>query len=96
MEDSRKGKTDGEKELSTPNPHVDGGKGERGIVYNTKEGKNGRGERKKELRTKKKRNEKNIREEKEKTIRMVYSQVIALEHVRGYFLYRYMCITLSL
>ena len=38
MEDSRKGKRDGEKELSTPNPHVDGGKGNKAIVYNTKEG----------------------------------------------------------
>ena len=37
MEDSRKGKTDGEKELSTPNPHMDGGKGKKAIVYNTKE-----------------------------------------------------------
>ena len=36
------------------------------------------------------------KEEKEKTKRVVYSQVIALEHVRGYFLYRYTCITLSL
>ena len=43
MEDSRKGKTDGEKELSTPNPHVDEGKGKRAIVYNTKEGKKERG-----------------------------------------------------
>ena len=39
MEDSRKGKTDGEKKLSTPNPHVDGGKGKKAIVYNTKEEK---------------------------------------------------------
>ena len=77
MEDSRKGKTDGKKELSTPNPHVDGGKGKKAIVYNTKE----------EKREKK--------EEKEKTKRVVYSQVIALEHVRGYFLYRYTRITLS-
>ena len=38
MEDSRKGKKDGEKELSTPNPHVDGEKGEKAIVYKTKEG----------------------------------------------------------
>ena len=38
MEDSRKGKRDGEKELSTPNPHVDGEKGKKAIVYNTKEG----------------------------------------------------------
>ena len=38
MEDSRKGKRDGEKELLTPNPHVDGEKGKKVIVYNTKEG----------------------------------------------------------
>ena len=46
MKDSRKGKTDGEKELSTPNPHVDGGKGEKAIVYNTNEGKKEGGEEK--------------------------------------------------
>ena len=39
MEDSRKGKRDEEKGLSTPNPHVDGGNGNKAIVYNTKEGK---------------------------------------------------------
>ena len=39
MEDSRKGKRDGEKELSTPNPHVDGEKCKKAIVYNTMEGK---------------------------------------------------------
>ena len=39
MEDSRKGKRDGEKELSTPNPRVDGGEGKRAIVYNTKGGR---------------------------------------------------------
>ena len=39
MEDSRKDKRDGEKGLSTPNPHVDGGNGNKAIVYNTKEGK---------------------------------------------------------
>ena len=50
MEDSRKGKTDGEKELSTPNSHVDGGKGKKVIVYNTKEEKK---EKKKEKRKKK-------------------------------------------
>ena len=38
MEDSRKGKTDGEKGLSMPNPHVDGEKSKKAIVYNTKEG----------------------------------------------------------
>ena len=37
MEDSRKGKRDEEKGLSTPNPHVDGGNGKKAIVYNTKE-----------------------------------------------------------
>ena len=68
MEDSRKGKRDGEKELSTPNPRVDGGEGKRAIVYNTKEEK------------------KKGRKKEEKTKRGVYSQVIALEHVRGYFL----------
>ena len=39
MEDSRKDKRDGEKGLSTPNPHVDGGNGKKAIVYNTKEEK---------------------------------------------------------
>ena len=58
MEDSRKGKTDGEKELSTPNPHVDGGKGERAIVYNMKEGKKERREKKK-IRKRKRENKKN-------------------------------------
>ena len=43
MENSRKCKTDGEKELSTPNPHVDGGKGKKAIVYNTKEEKRKKG-----------------------------------------------------
>ena len=43
MEDSRKGKRDGEKELSMPNPHVDGEKGKKVIVYNTKEGEWNRG-----------------------------------------------------
>ena len=36
MEDSRKGKRDGEKELSTPSPHVDDKKGKKVIVYKTK------------------------------------------------------------
>ena len=44
MEDSRKGKRDGEKELSMPNPHVDGEKGKKVIVYNTKEGERKRPE----------------------------------------------------
>ena len=38
MEDSRKGKRDGEKELSTPSPHVDDEKGKKFIVYKTKKG----------------------------------------------------------
>ena len=47
---------DGEKGLSTPNPHVDGGKGERVIVYNTKEGKKEK-EEKKEKKKKKREQE---------------------------------------
>ena len=38
MEDSGKGKRDGEEELSTPSPHVDDEKGKKAIVYKTKEG----------------------------------------------------------
>ena len=55
MEDSRKGKTDGEKELSTPNPHVDGGKGKKAIVYNTKEEKRKGGQKEKKKKKKRKR-----------------------------------------
>ena len=36
MEDSRKGKRDGEKELRMPSPHVDDEKGKKAIVYKTK------------------------------------------------------------
>ena len=43
MENSRKDKRDGEKELSTPNPHVNEEKGKKAIVYNTKEGERKRG-----------------------------------------------------
>ena len=63
MEDSRKDKRDGEKGISTPNPHVDGEKGKKVIVYNTEE----------ERRM----------WERRKTGRIVYSQVITLEHIRG-------------
>ena len=38
MEDSRKGKRDGEKELSTPSPHVDDKKGKKAIVYKREKG----------------------------------------------------------
>ena len=38
MADSRKGKREGEKEFSTPSPHVDDEKGKKVIVYKTKEG----------------------------------------------------------
>ena len=55
MEDSRKGKADGEKELSTPNPHVDGGKGKKVIVYNTKEEKRKGGQKEKKKKKKRKR-----------------------------------------
>ena len=36
MEDSRKGKRDGERELETPSPHVDDEKGKKAIVYKAK------------------------------------------------------------
>ena len=36
MEDSRKGKRDGEKELWMPSPHVDDEKGKNAIIYKTK------------------------------------------------------------
>ena len=39
MEDSRKGKKDDEKELSTSSPHVDEEKGKEAIIYKTKKGK---------------------------------------------------------
>ena len=39
MEDSRKGKKDDEKGLSTSNPHVDKEKGKEDMVYKTKKGK---------------------------------------------------------
>ena len=39
MEDSRKGKKDDEKGLSTPSPHVDKEKGKEAMVYKTKKGK---------------------------------------------------------
>ena len=61
MEDSRKDKRDGEKGLSTPNPHVDGGNGKKVIVYNTKE--------EKKEGTQKKRLKKNIRERKRENIK---------------------------
>ena len=38
MKNSKKGKKDGEKELSTPSPHVDDEKGKKVIVYKTNEG----------------------------------------------------------
>ena len=47
MRDSRKDKRHGEKGLSSPNPHVDGGNGKKAIVYNTKEGKKKGGQKKK-------------------------------------------------
>ena len=39
MEDSRTGKKDDEKKLSTSSPHVDEEKGKEAIVYKTKKGK---------------------------------------------------------
>ena len=80
MEDSRKGKRSRKKWLPTPNPYVDGGNGKKVIVYNTKrEGKNEGG--KKKRTTAKGKN--------------LVPSVRILGHARGYFLYRYMLITLS-
>ena len=62
MEDSRKDKRDGEKGLSTPNPHVDGGNSKKVIVYNTKDEK-------KEGTQKKRLKKKNIRERKKENIK---------------------------
>ena len=62
MEDSRKDKRNGEKGLSTPNPHVDGGNGKKAIVYNTKEKKKRkRRTQKKDLRKKRERKGENIK-----------------------------------
>ena len=44
MEDSRKGKKDDEKGLSTSSPHVDKEKGKEAIIYKTKKGKRKRTE----------------------------------------------------
>ena len=38
MEDSRKGRRDGEKSQETPSPHVDGEKGKKAMIYKMKEG----------------------------------------------------------
>ena len=54
MEDSRKDKRNGEKGLSTLNPHVDGGNGKKAMVYNTKEGIEGEKKEKEELKEKEK------------------------------------------
>ena len=62
MEDSRKDKRDGEKGLSTPNPHVDGGNSKKAIVYNTKDEK-------KEGTQKKRLKKKYIRERKKENIK---------------------------
>ena len=49
MEDSRKGKKDDEKGLSTSSPHVDREKGKEAIVYKTKKGKRKEGENSSEI-----------------------------------------------
>ena len=38
MEDSRKGRRDGDKGQKTPSPHVDGVKGKKARIYKMKEG----------------------------------------------------------
>ena len=54
MKDSRKDKRDGEKGLSTPNPHMDWGNGKKAIVYNTKEEKKEGGQEEKQEKYKRK------------------------------------------
>ena len=49
MEDSRKGKRDGEKELWMPSPHVDDEKGKKAIVYKMKKGEEKGGLKKKQF-----------------------------------------------
>ena len=61
------------KEFQTPNPHVDGRNSKKAIVYNTKE--------EKKEGTQKEKTREIEEKENEKTKRVVYSQVIALEHV---------------
>ena len=61
MEDSRKDKRNGEKGLSTLNPHVDGGNGKKVMVYNTKEEIEGK-------KRKRKRRAKGKRKDKERSI----------------------------
>ena len=63
MEDSRKDKREGEKRLSMPNPHMDGGNDKKAIVYNTKEEEKEEGDRKKKrekYKRKKKRKQKEL------------------------------------
>ena len=62
MEDLRKGKRSGKKGFPTPDPHVDGGNDKKAIVYNTKKGKKGGGDRKKD-KEKRKRKKKRKRKE---------------------------------
>ena len=52
MEDSRKDKRNGEKGLSTPDPHVDGENGKKAMVYNTKRERKNEGKKKKEKKRK--------------------------------------------
>ena len=61
MEDLRKDKRNGEKGLSTLNPHVDGGNGKKAMVYNTKEETEGK-------KRKRKRRAKGKRKDKERSI----------------------------
>ena len=63
MEGSRRCKRNREKELPTPDPHVDEGNGVKTIVYNTKKDK-------KKMRQKRKEGEKE-REKKEQKIKEI-------------------------
>ena len=54
MEGSRRGNGNREKEIPTPDPHVDGGNDVKTIVYNTKKNKKKRKKNRKGRRKKKK------------------------------------------
>ena len=87
MENSRKGKRGRKKGLPTPDSHMDGGNGEKTVVYNTKKDSKKGGRRK---NTRKKKREKGGRNT---TVKRQSSSllIILTGYVRGCFLYVCMC-----
>ena len=62
MEGSRRCKRNREKELPTPDPHVDEGNGVKTIVYNTKKDKKNGTQQRKEKRKRKRKSEQKVEE----------------------------------